>query len=339
MTITAREIASIPDIVRRQIADHLDDYRAAGAMLRGADATAIITCARGSSDHAALYLKYMVEMQLGLPVCSMGPSLGSIYDAPLQVGTVPLIAISQSGGSRDLCALTEKARASGGMTLALLNEMESPLALAAGVSIPMAAGAELAVAATKTFVCSLVAVAATVAGWCGDDKLVGALRTLPDSLSEALDCDWSAAQEHLEGARGLFVVSRGPGLSIAEEAALKFKETCNLHAEAYSAAEVLHGPVALADQRFSAMAFAPRDAGTKSVAEAVSCMRDAGARVFNATSTPTAPDDLPSVPAADPRLDPILQVASFYRLVERVSVARGLNPDAPALLRKVTVTE
>jgi glutamine---fructose-6-phosphate transaminase (isomerizing) len=339
MTTTAQEIASIPDIVARQIETRLSEYREVGALLRAADPVALITCARGSSDHAALYLKYLVEMGFGLPVCSMGPSLASVYDAPLRVASTPLITISQSGGSTDICALTAKVRDAGGLTIALLNDVVSPLARVAQRTVPMAAGPELAVAATKSFVCSLVALAAIVACWGRDDALIQALKRLPDDLGKALQHDWQAAEAHLSAAQGLFVVSRGLGLSIAEEAALKFKETCNLHAEAYSAAEVLHGPVALANESFSAIAFAQRDAGRESIEKAIAVLRGAGARVFKVASTESGRDGLPCTAAADPRLDPILQITSFYRLVERMSVTRGLNPDAPALLKKVTVTE
>jgi glucosamine--fructose-6-phosphate aminotransferase (isomerizing) len=220
-----------------------------------------------------------------------------------------------------------------------LNNIDSPLARVSGRTVQIAAGPELAVAATKSFVCSLVALAAIAASWSRDAALIEAIWQLPRDLDKALEHDWSAADEHLCQAQGLFVVSRGLGLSIAEEAALKFKETCNIHAEAYSAAEVLHGPVALANSGFSALVFASRDVGNDSIEKAVNVMRGAGARVFLATSMDHGKDTLPSVAAADPRLDPILQVASFYRLVERMSGTLGLNPDAPALLKKVTVTQ
>lgn len=338
MTTTAQEIASIPEIVARQIDAHLSEYKDVGEMLAATDPTALITCARGSSDHAALYLKYLVEVSIGLPVCSMGPSVASVYDAPLKVAATPLIAISQSGGSPDLCALTARVRALGGLTIALVNKEGSVLGREAAMAVPMAAGPEIAVAATKSFVCSLVAMSAIVAGWSRDDRLLEAFRSLPDTLAQALRCDWRQAEDHLQRTSGLFVVSRGPGLAIAEEAALKFKETCNLHAEAFSAAEVLHGPVVLARSGFSAMAFVPRDAGAASVHKAVDFMRGAGAKVFKVSADQGGQDDLTSVAAADPRLDPIVQIASFYGLVERMSVNLGLNPDAPALLNKVTVT-
>ncbi len=338
MTIMASEIGSIPSIVADQLDRELDFYLQAGRTLRTIDPACIVTCARGSSDHAALYFKYLVEMKLGIPVCSMGPSIASVYGARLSMKQVPMFAISQSGGSQDLTALMKAAGEGGAPTIALTNDVASPLAQTAEHVLSMAAGSELAVAATKTYVCSLVSLAAVTAGLSADDNLIDAIKSLPDILARSLNCDWSHAIEPLSRIDGLFVVSRGPALAIGQEAALKFKETCRLHAEAYSAAEVRHGPIALAGKGFTALAFNTRDAGATSILEAISAMRAAGARVFEARPEKGNMDILPTVAADHVLLDPISQIVSYYSFIEQLSVATGHDPDRPALLQKVTVT-
>ena len=339
-TIMAREIASIPEVVARMLGDHFGTYAEVGQRLAVKSPAAVLTCARGSSDHAALYFKYLTEMTLGVPVCSMGPSMASIYDAPLAVDQTPVISISQSGGSKDICALTERVQRLNGLAIALCNTAGSPLSQVAGYTVPMGAGPEKAVAATKTYVCSLIALAAIVAHWSEDQALMDGLLALPDCLARATQTDWSPALEHYSAPGSLFVTSRGPTLAIAQEAALKFKETCELHAEAYSAAEVLHGPVALAGSNFSAISFATRDAGAESVKGSLDYMKNAGAAVHGTVFGPAkSAFDLPVVAAPHVMLDPISQVTSFYSFVEKLSVLKGLNPDAPELLKKVTVTE
>jgi glucosamine--fructose-6-phosphate aminotransferase (isomerizing) len=338
MTLMADEIRSIPAVVAHQLDQCLKDYVEAGASLRSRDPATIITCARGSSDHAALYFKYLIEMQIGLPVCSMGPSIASVYGTRLSVKKAALIAVSQSGGSTDLARLCQQAQTGGALTIALINADGSALADEADLVLPMAAGPENAVAATKTFVCSMVALAAICAGWQQNTLLISALRDLPKSLDRALSCDWSSALPILKNTRSLFVISRGPGLAVAEEAALKFKETCRLHAEAYSAAEVRHGPVALADREFTALSFGTRDASAASILQANQYMRDAGATVLDAASDSTGKNALSVARAAHVALDPICQIVSFYKFVEQLSVATHNNPDSPDLLSKVTVT-
>ncbi|WP_216641224.1 SIS domain-containing protein [Oceaniglobus roseus] len=337
MSWMAEEIREIPARTAAQLATRGERYAEAGQALARLDPPTLVTCARGSSDHAAHYLKYLVEMLCGVPVASLGPSLASVYDAPLRLRGIPVLAISQSGGSRDLAAFVEKARDVGAPTIALTNTPGSLLALKADTVLDLAAGPERAVAATKTFVASLVGAAALAAAWSGDTALDDALRSLPEALERAVAADWSAALDSFDAATPLFVVSRGPALAIAGEIALKFKETCLVHAEAFSAAEVRHGPMALVDDAFAAMILHSRDAGHASIAEAEAAMADAGARILRVASS-GLPGALPSPEAPHPLLDPICQVAAFYGFVEQLSRRLGHDPDAPRLLKKVTVT-
>lgn len=335
MTIMAAEIASIPQVVAHQIATGLADYAGIGRQLAALRPPCVVTCARGSSDHAALYFKYLTEIGAGVPVASVGPSVTSVYGGGLRVPGTPVIAVSQSGGSPDLAAFLAASGAAGMPTFALVNTPGAPLARAAGQAISLHAGPERAVAATKSFVCSLVALAAIHAAWLADDALTDAIRALPEALAEAIGADWSPALDGFARQTSAYVVSRGPALAIAAEAALKLKETCLLHAEAFSAAEVRHGPFALAGEALCALVFQPRDAGAASVRETVQRLRAAGGTVFVAGASDGA---LPAPPARHPLLDPICQIAAFYGFVERLSVARGHDPDNPRHLAKVTRT-
>ena len=341
-SVMAREIAEIPDVVARQIASGLEHYRGVGEHLRRLAPRFILTCARGTSDHGATYLKYLVETRIGIPVASMGPSVASVYAAPLSLEGGVCITISQSGRSPDLACFQDRARTGGAETLALTNATDSPVASGAAGIVPMLAGPETAVAATKSFVATLVAIAGIVAGWTRDEALAEGLATLPESLAEALACSWDGALHGLRGAASLYVIGRGPGLAAAQEAALKLKETCRLHAEAHSAAEVRHGPIALArghpGDGFAALVFNARDRSRKSLENACELLRGIGAPVFaTAFDTPARPG-LRVVSADHPLLDPLCQITSFYRFVETLSVELGEDPDHPAHLRKVTET-
>lgn len=338
MTRMKAEILSVPAVVAAQIETSLEAYIALGARLAALDPNLVVTSARGSSDHAATYFKYLVEMRLGVPVASIGPSVSSIYSTRWKLKTTPVMAISQSGGSEDLRLFMEAASRAGAFGIALTNDTNSPLATAADTVLDLSAGPELAVAATKTYIASLVALAAVVAGWSGDKAMVEALRRLPDDLARALTCDWAPALETFQAPGNVFVTARGPGLGIADEAALKLKETCLMPAESFSAAELIHGPLALSGKSMTALAFVSDDAGREGTENAVNRLRETGSTVFTVDCRNTGGQVLPSVKTGHALLDPITQILSFYRFVEELSVSLGLDPDAPQHLNKVTVT-
>ena len=183
---------------------------------------------------------------------------------------------------------------------------------------------------------SLVAAATITAAWSGADDVLDAFEALPAALASAIETDWSAAVETVGTASSVFTVSRGPAVAVAAEAALKFKETCRLHAEPFSAAELLHGPIALAGPRFAALVFASRDQCRSSIAKARDALVATGATVYFCDFGNAG--DLRLVPAPHPLLDPICAIAGFYCFVETVAQSLGLDPDKPPHLRKVTVT-
>jgi glucosamine--fructose-6-phosphate aminotransferase (isomerizing) len=337
-TRLAREAAEAPAVVRAQLAANAPLMADLAARLRRAPPRAMVTLGRGSSDHAATFARYLIETRLCVMAGSYAPSVSSVYDAqPDMQGTLCLV-ISQSGRSPDILAAAEAARAAGALVVALVNDAASPLAGVAEVTAPLLAGPELSVAATKSYIASLSAIVQLAAAWSGDAKLAAALAALPELLERAWALDWSAALAPLADAQSLYVLGRGVGFGVAEEAALKLKETSGLHAEAFSAAEVRHGPMALVGPGFPVLAFAQGDETREGVEAACAAAAAQGAPVLKAGGAAQGGVSLLPSEAACPILEPIAYGLSFYRLVASLAVARGHDPDRPPGLSKITET-
>jgi glucosamine--fructose-6-phosphate aminotransferase (isomerizing) len=332
------ETLAAPDAVRTMLKANLAPIQALGGLLRSVPPASIVTIARGSSDHAAAYLAYLMTVRTGRLVTSLPMSLVTLYRAPLEAHRMLAIAVSQSGRSPDVVEPVRVLRQGGATTLALVNDEASPLADAAEWVLPLHAGEERSVAATKSFICSLAAAAALTAHWSQSDDLLQALRTLPEALEAARAQDWSAPVQALAGSERLMVVARGPGLAIAKEAALKFKETCGIQAEAFSAAEMRHGPQALVEAGYPLIAFALRGPAQAEIIQLAAEMRARGAQVFLAAPADVPERDLTLATTGLEELDPIAAIQSFYPLPEAVSRARGFSPDCPPRLNKVTMT-
>ncbi len=336
------EALATPDCVANQFASDEAEMRALAALLRRRRPAFATTVARGSSDHAGNFARYLFETFLGLITASAAPSVVTAYGAELAFKGALVLAISQSGESPDILAVASEARARGATTLALVNAEGSPLEAAVEGFIPMRAGAELSVAATKSFICTLAALARLTAHWSGERDLLAALEALPARLREAAAADWSAAMPVLTRAGGMLVVARGRTYPVAQEAALKLKETSALHAEPFSGAELLHGPIALVGDGYPVLVFATADATLDGVRDLVTNLRSMGAHILVAASDDsvlelaTTPLSLP--PPLHPALDPIVAVQAFYPFAARLAAARGFDPDRPRHLAKVTKT-
>ncbi|MBD8737569.1 SIS domain-containing protein [Sphingomonas sp. CFBP 13706] len=322
--------------VARLLGTNRAKIAALATTLRARHVRLVVTCARGSSDHAASYGKYLFETMLALPVVSAAPSTASLFGAPAGGGPDTLcIAISQSGRSPDLLATVDAWQCAGAHVVALVNDETSPLALRADTMIALSAGPERSVAATKSCIAAMAGLAAIVAAVADDAGFADAVVALPARLEKAFDEDWRAMSTALVSATSLFVVGRGYGFGIAQEMALKLKETCALHAEAFSAAEVRHGPMTIVGPGFPVLAIAGSDASGESVRVAAADFAGRGARVLLADAI--IGGVLPAA-KAHPALEPILMLQSFYRAANALSLARGLDPDAPPHLAKVTQT-
>jgi glutamine---fructose-6-phosphate transaminase (isomerizing) len=332
------DLREAPAAVRRQEAALDAVLSALAARLRHAPPQLVATCARGSSAHAATFGKHLIERSLGIVTAAAAPSITTIYHRPLRLSGQFFLAISQSGKSGDIVEQAAAARAGGAVTACLTNDAESPLAEACEFVLPMAAGPERGIPATKTFVASVAALARLVAAWAQDAALAAALQRLPDRLDAAGALDWSAALARLATADSLVAIGRGPTLAMAREAALKLKETSDLHAEAFSAAEFLHGPVALVSPRFPVLMFAPTDAAAAGMMALAADLRAKGAAVFLAGGDAATPDRLPALPPDHPETDAICLIQSFYAMIPRLAARRGRDADRPRHLRKVTRT-
>ncbi|HEX8168357.1 MAG TPA: SIS domain-containing protein [Beijerinckiaceae bacterium] len=333
----AAEIREAPEAVARQAEALRAPLADLVRRLRRHPPQVVVTCARGSSAHAATFGKHLIERTLGIPVAAAAPSVATVYRRSLRLEGQLFLAVSQSGRSDDLVELTASAKAAGAVTAALVNAPDSPLAAACDVVLPIAAGPELSVAATKTVVASMSALLRLAALWTDDAGLNGGLARLPERLGLATDLDWSAALPALAETASLVTIGRGPTLAIAREASLKLKETSNLHAEAFSGAEFLHGPVTLVSSRYPILLFMPNDAAAPGLSRLAGDLREKGAALFVAEPG-EGEGRLPALAPHQPEADAICLLQSFYGMAVRLAERRGMDVDRPRHLQKVTRT-
>ena len=333
-----KEACSSAERVAEQLTQERDRYAELGAYLRAHPPTSVVTVARGSSDHAANYAAYLIMQRLGRIVASLPMSLITLNKAPLQAKDALAIAISQSGQSPDVVEPISYFKQHGATTVALVNDAASPLANAAQWTMPLHAGPELSVAATKSFITSLVAGARLAGHWQNDAAFLAAIEQLPEALTAATQVDWSSALEVLSPAQRIMVVGRGISFPVALESALKFKETSVIQAEAFSGAEIKHGPMALIHDGYPLLIFATRGPAQAGLIQLAEEMRGRGAHVLLAAPDNIKERNLTLPVAATPDLDPIVAIQAFYVMAAHLSVARGLDPDKPRHLSKVTKT-
>ena len=333
----AVELREAPDALRRQEAMS-QSIAELIARCRRRPPQLVVTCARGSSAHAATFGKHLIEQHLGIPVAAAAPNIATVYGQRLRLKDQLLLTISQSGHSYDLTEFVVMAKAAGALTVAIVNDVDSPLAGACDVALPMAAGPELSVAATKSFIAALGVLLRVTAAWANDDALHAAIERLPDRLAAATELDWSPALDVVAAASSLTTIGRGPTLAIAREAALKLKETCNLHAEAFSSAEFQHGPMALVSSLYPMLMFVPGDAAAAGVNELAADLRRKGAAVFSAEYGEASPGRLPTLRPDHANTDAVCLIQSFYALAIGIAARRGTDVDRPRHLQKVTRT-
>jgi glucosamine--fructose-6-phosphate aminotransferase (isomerizing) len=338
MSLVDHELREAPDAVARQETALAAPLQELAARLLRRPPTVVVTCARGSSAHAAAFGKHLIECRLGIPVAAVAPVVATAYRRDLRLDGQLFVAISQSGRSDDLIEAALSAKRAGALCAALVNDTESPLASACDIVLPVDAGPERAVAATKSFVATLSALLRLVALWTDDSVLRAALERLPRRLARATDCAWSAAIRPLAIARSLVAIGRGPTLAIAREAALKLKELANLHAEAFSGAEFLHGPVALVGADYPLLMFVAPDETATGMRRLAAELRAKGADLLCADPGGADAGDLPTLPCDHSDVDALCLIQSFYAIAPRLAAARGIDPDQPRHLQKITRT-
>ncbi len=336
--LMAAEMAQQPDVLTGLIERRAEVTRELAAVVTPTP-LGIVLIARGSSDHAAVYGRYVLEATTGLPVALAAPSLHTLYDIEPRCEGFLAVGVSQSGRTPEIVTVLERLVAGGARAIAMTNEPESPLGHIAEAVISLGAGQERAVPATKTFTAQLVAFAFLAealgrAPWDSDDW-----SRLPDAVAQILDDPEPpvAVAQAIGHAEGLLTVGRGYMYCVALEAALKLKETTSLLSEGYSAADLRHGPFAVVERDFPVLSFSAAGPAARDMLELTQWLRQSrGAHVLRVSEDPGADLPLPRMEAE--ALAPIAAVVRAQQVAYRLALYRGMDPDAPVGLTKVTPT-
>lgn len=346
-SLMAAEIAEQPAVWRGLAAGAGadSDIARAAALVRAHRPRFVLFVARGTSDHAALYAKYVAEIVHELPCGLVSPSTMTAYGARPDLTGVLMIGVSQSGGSPDLVQSLTVAREHGALTLAVTNNADSPLAAAAEAHLDIQAGPELAVAATKSYTAQLLALHLLFSALREDGRAAGvsATEAVADAAEQLVAGDRTVAElaQRYRFASRLVTTGRGYSYPTAREGALKLMETCYLSAQAFSGADLLHGPLAMIDPQVPVLAVAADGIGGGAMREVFPRLAEQGADLFcvGSADAVAAADAGVVLPAGVPEaLSPLLEIIPFQQLALHLAIARGQNPDAPRGLRKVTET-
>ncbi len=339
-----REIRDQPAVVRRLLDIERENFNALARLFRERNPHCIVIAARGSSDNVARYGKYLLGSVTGLPVALATPSLLTIYNQSLRLENTLVIGISQSGQSPDIVAVLAEGTRCGALTVAVTNDFESPLARAADHCIDLHIDREESVAATKTYTASLTVLAMLAAALEPESERFRSLQRVPDLLSEMLsegDTIQESAQRYRE-MDACVVIGRGYNYATAFEIALKMKELAYILAEPYSSADFWHGPVALVEGGFPVISIVPESPASRELQELLVHLRSRGADlvvlspladVLKLAETPIPlPGEIPEW------LSPIVSVVPGQFFALGLTIAKGLDPDRPRGLSKITRT-
>jgi len=328
-SLMAAEATEASDRIAEQLDRNLPAIQRVVEVIRQKEPELVYMVGRGSSDHAGVFAKYLIEIELGIPVTAAAPSVASVYHRHLKLDKALVLVLSQSGRSPDILAQVAMAKAAGAMVVAMVNDIESPLAQMADFTLPLLAGEERAVAATKSYLATLSVLLQLVACWSGNQALQNELKHLPALLSEAQGLPAQLTADSLSQIRQCVVLGRGLGYAIAREIALKLKEVCGIQAEAFSSAEFIHGPVTLVQPGFALISVDIADESQAVHLTQVADIEQRGGQVqtLHVGSLST-----------HPRILPLLVLQRFYLDIEAVARSLGVNPDSPPGLNKVTQT-
>ncbi|MBW8189426.1 SIS domain-containing protein [Neiella marina] len=328
-TLMEQEAAQTPQVIAEQFRKNQDKVMAVAQKLQANPPKMVMIIGRGSSDHAGVFAKYLIEIETGVPVAAAAPSVVSIYGKSLKLADTLVIAISQSGRSPDILEQTKMCQAAGAYCIALVNDETSPLAALADDILPLSAGPENSVAATKSYLATLSALLQLTAYWSNSQSLIEALPQLPDALNQVIASQPQLTFAAIENQRNLVVLGRGLGYAVTKELALKLKEVCSIHAEAFSSAEFLHGPVTLVEQQLTIIDCDIADEAQQAHREQIKEVKQRGADVAHLTQV---------IKDVHPRMAPLLVLQRFYLDIAHIATEMGLNPDEPKGLKKVTKT-
>jgi glucosamine--fructose-6-phosphate aminotransferase (isomerizing) len=339
--VMATEIAEQPGVLERILTDGVAAIRDVATAIRNRAPRFVLLTARGTSDNAALYAKYLVEILLGLPAGLTSPSTTTVYGARPDLRDCLVIAVSQSGGSPDLVESTRVARECGALTLAVTNAADSPLNEVCELGLDVLAGLERATPATKTYTAQLLTLYLLLDRMHGGDGTRA--RELPDAAAVLL----SRQGEVLEIARRyrfadrLVTTGRGYAYATAREAALKIMETSYVAAHAFSGADLLHGPLAMVDSEIPVVAVVPAGVGGRALYGVLDRLKDRSADVCVVGTAEAVTHGTVGFTLADgiaEEVSPIMDIIPLQLLAYEIAVGRGLDPDLPRALTKVTET-
>jgi len=324
----ALEIAETPQVIERQLTANQVTVIDLVAQLRARPPSLIMMIGRGTSDHAGVFAKYLFEVSCGIPVAAAAPSVASLYQRQLQLKGCLAIVISQSGRSPDIIEQAAQAKRAGAVVVAIVNAEDAPLCAHADWVVGMQAGREQAVAASKSYLASLTVLLHIAAQWQGNTELLVALQQFPQQLAALEQYPLVLQPSQFQDLQHCIVLGRGFGYAIAREMALKLKEVLGLHAEAFSSAEFLHGPITLTRQPLTIIDLSIDDESAEAHQQQMREIAARGARVIHVRSDA----------AIHPRLQPLALMWRFYQALETIARSRGLDPDAPPGLKKITET-
>lgn len=335
------EIREQPEVLGRILDGEWGAALAAARDLRSRGFRSAMLAARGTSDNAALYAKYLFELRLGIPAALASPSAFTLYESEMKLDDVLVIGISQSGESKDVLEAVRRSKQLGASTLTVTNDEGSSMAGAADHHLSLRAGKEDSVAATKTYTASLLVLYLLVEALNGAEEPGAGARRLPELARGVLEAGWKGTERY-RYVNHLVVTSRGYNLATAQEAALKLMETSYVVAHAFSAADLRHGPMAMIGQDFPVVAIVPPGKAREGMKDLVGNLGERGAEVAVISDDDTLTSRAPVsflVPAPCPEeLSPILYGIPPQILAHDLSRLKGLDPDAPRGLSKVTET-
>jgi glucosamine--fructose-6-phosphate aminotransferase (isomerizing) len=339
-----QEIYQQPHILAQFLSTNLAEVTRIVAALRQSDPQFVLIAARGTSDNAAIYAKYLISAFLGKPVGLAIPSLYTLYRQPPRLHRTLVIGISQSGASPDVLAVMEEAKKQGSPTLAIINRLDAPMLQFADLILPLNCGEEKAVAASKTHTAQLLAIAALVAHWLADPNLIQDLSAIPHHVAQVLESHATVQgiAEQIKAHNRILIVGRGFTYCTTHEIALKIKELSYISADPYSAADFKHGPIALLEEGFPLIAIAPQGKTFHSMKELIAEVNQLGAQTIvisnEASLASTNPQFIPLPTSLPEWLAPIAAVVPGQLLALCLTLARGNDPDHPRRLKKVTET-
>lgn len=333
----AKEIKEIPDVIARQGESNAPMLIKLAEFMRKETINGITLLGRGSSRNACYYAKYIFETALNIPVSLASPSIASVYDRTLNFENHLLFVCSQSGASPDLIKYVENAKAGGATIIGLVNDESSPIAKLSDFLFGLKAGKENSVAATKSYIATLYAFASIYAMFCGKNDLADELYHLPEVMDQVVHTNWDDFAEAMLTTENLFCLGRSYNLSTAKEIALKFNETSQIFAKEYSSSEFFHGPLALIEKGIPILHFLLNDESHKVSLETNQKLIDLGANVYTVDSKAFDEKTL-IIPSSSAIVQPLIQTTALYSIIEQISIKKGLNPDEPPFLNKVTKT-